>query len=68
MPELLTEWEGWEGSEAEQVMTHRLRQFTEAGYAYPEALELAMAAVDHHELEDLLASGCSAELAMQILL
>lgn len=55
--------------EAELVEAWRAEQLEMAGYGAQGAAELAMRQdIDLHLAIDLLASGCSAELALQILL
>lgn len=55
--------------EAELVEAWRAEQLEMAGYGAQAAAELAMRQdIDLHLAIDLLASGCSAELALQILL
>jgi len=55
--------------EAELVEAWRAEQLEMAGYGAQAAAELAMRQdIDLHVAIDLLASGCSAELALQILL
>lgn len=55
--------------EAELVEAWRAEQLETAGYGAQGAAELAMRQdIDLHLAIDLLASGCAAELALQILL
>ena len=55
--------------EAELVEAWRAEQLEMAGYGAQAAAELAMRQdIDLHLALDLLASGCSADLALQILL
>ena len=55
--------------EAELVEAWRAEQLEMAGYGAQAAAELAMRQdIDLHLAIDLLASGCSADLALQILL
>jgi ABC-type phosphate/phosphonate transport system substrate-binding protein len=55
--------------QAELVEAWRAEQLEMAGYGAQAAAELAMRQdIDLHVAIDLLASGCSAELALQILL
>lgn len=55
--------------EAELVEAWRAEQLETAGYGAQAAAELAMRQdIDLHLAIDLLASGCSADLALQILL
>lgn len=55
--------------EAELVEAWRAEQLEMAGYGAQAAAELAMRQdIDLHLAIDLLGSGCSAELALQILL
>ena len=55
--------------ETELVEAWRAEQLEMAGYGAQAAAELAMRQdIDLHAAIDLLASGCSAELALQILL
>lgn len=55
--------------EAELVEAWRAEQLETAGYGAQAAAELAMRQdIDLHLAIDLLASGCAAELALQILL
>lgn len=54
--------------EAERVLLWRITRLVEAGYCAEGAVELACAAVDLHAAVDLLQRGCSADLALRILL
>jgi len=54
--------------EAEAVWYHRIDRFLLFGYELEEAEMLAWSPVDTHELEGLLAKGCTRDLAARILL
>ena len=55
-------------SERAKVESWRLHVLIEAGYPLPLAERLAGSAVDLHQAVDLVALGCSPEVAAEILL
>jgi hypothetical protein len=57
-----------EGNERSKVESWRLHVLIEAGYPLPLAEKLAHSEADLHRAEQLVAEGCSHELAAEILL
>lgn len=57
-----------EAPEHERVYLHRVDAFRRLGYDDLEAEYLAQSGVDWHEIEALLAKGCSLNLAARIVM
>jgi hypothetical protein len=58
----------WVEGEAGKVESWRLHVLLEAGYPVPLAERLAASEVDLHDAVELIAKGCDARVAVEILL
>jgi hypothetical protein len=63
----LSDWPGFAEEAKREVYLWRREQFSELGFNRQEAIELAFSDADLGQARYLLGSGCSPELALQIL-